>query len=182
MGPPHERGGERRTWARPYGCSSASMGPPHERGGESKLLRCVTVALSLALQWGHRMNAVESLTDRTRGAVTTAVLQWGHRMNAVERSQPSVAPTSLRPLQWGHRMNAVESTGRVRPCAARPSLQWGHRMNAVERPTPVRARGRDRAASMGPPHERGGERSAWARACRLRPRASMGPPHERGGE
>ncbi len=156
----------------------ASMGPPRERGGTVRYSS--TAASVFRLQWGHRANAVERVSDSLEWREVVTGLQWGHRANAVER-RPS------------------RSAG-----AGRRRLQWGHRANAVERLPPLAVRSAGLEASMGPPRERGG---TSAGRCSLAPDrrfngatartrwnggsggnrhhttdpASMGPPRERGG-
>jgi len=134
----------------------ASMGPPRERGGES----------STPVVFPRRSLRFNGAAARTRRRV---------------RSRESVAPilsvASMGPPRerggepsgsWATQSGATRFNGaaartRRRVISARWSvrhderLQWGRRANAAERMARPPLTGRRRAASMGPPRERGGE-------------------------
>ncbi len=60
MGPPPFGGGKHRTVAAPLVAGGASMGPPPFGGGKPDRRACVGEQ-EIALQWGRRLSAVESL-------------------------------------------------------------------------------------------------------------------------
>ena len=61
-----------------------------------------------ALQWGHRLSAVETKPVRDYIAHMKA-LQWGHRLSAVETHIPNNYVDIAIRLQWVHRLSAVET-------------------------------------------------------------------------
>src|SRR5512133_1698514 len=100
------------------------------------------------------------------------------RRNAVGRRQ-SVSWRRL--LQWSRRMFAAECTRHANGCPrSRAVLQWSRRMVAAECARVHLAR-YEVAASMEPPHVRGGMRQRLAIVVSWFLLASMEPPHVRGG-
>ena len=95
-----------------------------------------TVALQAALQWSHRLSAME--TGRLRRDVLGVkhLLQWSHRLSAMETQPTGKSPhlricASMEPPPFGD--------GNTRGQGARPAfyyaLQWSHRLSAMETPT-----------------------------------------------
>ena len=77
-----------------------------------------------ALQWSHRLSAME--TPKTVSPMlTTWALQWSHRLSAMETTQPPQKHKSRTYLQWSHRLSAMETFyGRVCPgCQHAPSME-----------------------------------------------------------
>ena len=111
--------------------------------------------LGAALQWGHRLSAMETSSNR-RQPTSPSQLQWGHRLSAMETCRLGPAVEVFRrfngatafqrwkleehveklkerdALQWGHRLSAME-TGTTRAAVTPLTvLQWGHRLSAME--------------------------------------------------
>ena len=127
-----------------------------------------------ALQWGHRLSAVETIPmyDDAVGVIT---LQWGHRLSAVETASIASVSCAAIMLQWGHRLSAVETWGVRTPGGAGYHASMGPPPfgsgNLRQGQLPPLAG----VASMGPPPFGSGNhcrKSAWTTPSR----ASMGPP------
>ena len=157
MGPPRERGGERRGRRRaaPAG-PRASMGPPRERGGESAPL-AVAAGVGGASMGPPRERGGEG------GSAEGGSPSTGGFNGAAARTRRRVGVIPKSPSSSSIGFNGAAARTRRRACSA-----------ALD--SPARA-----PASMGPPRERGGEAPDPA-AGRRRGLASMGPPRERGGE
>ena len=68
------------------------------------------------------------------GIYTLPALQWGHRLSAMERPAGARQQQNPAVLQWGHRLSAMERVaGTVYVCPKDATLQWGHRLSAMER-------------------------------------------------
>ena len=81
--------------------------PPFGDGNKTWSVRCTP--FSRALQWGHRLSAME--TGQLRFTLQRIVLwlQWGHRLSAMETWAMSRANIEVQKLQWGHRLSAMET-------------------------------------------------------------------------
>ena len=144
------------------------MGPPPF--GDGKVTNGVGIYTLPALQWGHRLSAMERPAG-ARQQQNPAVLQWGHRLSAMERVAGTVyvCPKDAT-LQWGHRLSAMERQSRW--LNGRP--QWACFNGATAFRRWKGSRGlfccyRTRNASMGPPPFGDGKSSgcstSWGR-CR----------------
>ena len=155
MGPPPFGDGKRDAGDLPDCQGLPSMGPPPFGDGKQRC-GCCRCQRPDALQWGHRLSAMER--GQTTDAILAAIhLQWGHRLSAMESrhrlramhlsERPSMGPppfgdgkppppagnASIRAPFNGatafRRWKAiVVSTSSPR----RESLQWGHRLSAME--------------------------------------------------
>ena len=71
-----------------------SMGPPPFGDGNKHGITASDF-VSLILQWGHRLSAMETLLCSIRHREATS-LQWGHRLSAMEtRNHPLMPPISI---------------------------------------------------------------------------------------
>ena len=87
---------------------------------------------SRALQWGHRLSAMEGLLT-LRELSPTEWLQWGHRLSAMEGAPEaerfgggwtaSMGPSPFSDGRYETLGGDVTSTWK---------LQWGHRLSAME--------------------------------------------------
>ena len=107
------------------------MGPPPFGSGNFSRSACLK-ASRLALQWGHRLSAVETRMNEEESFYPTwaamgpppfgsgnvglgarrvrgLLLQWGHRLSAVETGTVWLNYGDAYRLQWGHRLSAVET-------------------------------------------------------------------------
>ena len=176
MGPPPFGDGKLQQEAGSERANLASMGPPPFGDGKGHYFAsCSSTYASFNGATAFRRWKASANPILLRSAYA---LQWGHRLSAME-SWPKPDGGWLQDrllLQWGHRLSAMESPLFL------PSDRFGYGFNGAtafrrwkERLTVASSQGTHRLASMGPPPFGDGKR-VDVLIYNVVEGASMGPP------